>query len=559
MRGPRLVFATLAIASMLGAPSATAATGTGSYVREIVKPVRKARVFVLPRHASNVAVHWPGHRHARVLISFRREGRRFGRPMRVALDEVGLERRTRETYGTVLPAPRVRAVRVSTDRPLRRLAVVAFSESRPKARLRATTPASGLEPPVISRAGWGADESLRFDSSGKETWPPAFWPIQKLIVHHTATRNNDPDPSATVRSIYYYHAVTQGWGDIGYNFLIDEAGNVYEGRHSRDYAPGETPTGRNLAGDGVTGAHAQGFNSGTVGIALLGTLTSQDATAAARDTLERLLAWEAYESGIDPLGSSLYTNPVSGQTATFANIAGHRDVGSTECPGATFYTTLPAIRSDVDARVAAASAYARPKGATPLRLPLVPAFAPCTASNTTHGDPLSFPSCGPPHQESRYLTVGTPDANGLAAASTGWVGLRAQPGNPATIQDEADATITALVSDVRERSSLRYYAGELLAKATLRITDHGSGSSGTDPATMVDTPLQITIPCGASSSGSGVCSIATSADALSPGTVVEGRRSIWQVENLDLLDGGADGVAATAGNDVFMRPGLFVP
>jgi N-acetylmuramoyl-L-alanine amidase len=53
--------------------------------------------------------------------------------------------------------------------------------------------------------------------------------VQKLIVHHTATQNNDPDPPATIRSIYYYHAVTQGWGDIGYNFLIDEAGNLYEG------------------------------------------------------------------------------------------------------------------------------------------------------------------------------------------------------------------------------------------------------------------------------------------------------------------------------------------
>jgi hypothetical protein len=91
-----------------------------------------------------------------------------------------------------------------------------------------------------------------------------------------------------------------------------------------------------------------------VGIALLGTLSNQDATPAARDALERLLAWEADEHGIDPLGSALYTNPVSGQQATFPNIAGHRDVAATECPGATFYATLPTIRSDVAARIAAA-------------------------------------------------------------------------------------------------------------------------------------------------------------------------------------------------------------
>jgi uncharacterized protein with LGFP repeats len=210
------------------------------------------------------------------------------------------------------------------------------------------------QPPVIPRSGWGADESLRFDSSGNEIWPPAFYPVQKLIVHHTATQNNDPDPAATIRSIYYYHAVTQGWGDIGYNFLIDEAGNVYEGRYSHTYAPGESPTGQDLSGNGVTGAHAQGYNSGTVGIALLGTLTNLDATPAARSALESLLAWEADEHGIDPQGSALYTNPVSGTQATFPNIAGHRDVNSTECPGGTFYATLPTIRSDVAARIAAA-------------------------------------------------------------------------------------------------------------------------------------------------------------------------------------------------------------
>ena len=72
------------------------------------------------------------------------------------------------------------------------------------------------QPSVISRAGWGADEALRFDASGNELWPPEFHPTQKLIVHHTAGQNGDPNPAATIRAIYYYHAVTRGWGDIGY-------------------------------------------------------------------------------------------------------------------------------------------------------------------------------------------------------------------------------------------------------------------------------------------------------------------------------------------------------
>ena len=269
-------------------------------------------------------------------------------------------------------APRAMFVRVRSDVVLPRAKVLALSDRRElsgadarrakAATAAATTVAPALDattsavaqPVVIPRSGWGADESLRFDSSGNQIWPPAFYPVQKLIVHHTATQNNDPDPAATIRSIYYYRSVTQGWGDIGYNFLIDEAGNIYEGRYSRTYAPGESPTGQDLNGDGVTGAHAQGYNSGTVGIALLGTLSNQDATPAARDALERLLAWEADEHGIDPQGSALYTNPVSGTQATFPNIAGHRDVGATECPGGTFYATLPTIRSDVAARIAAA-------------------------------------------------------------------------------------------------------------------------------------------------------------------------------------------------------------
>jgi hypothetical protein len=96
-------------------------------------------------------------------------------------------------------------------------------------------------------------------------------------VHHTDTQNGDPDPAATIRAIYYCHAITQGWGDIGYNILIDESGRVYKGRNS-DTTTGsiadDTITGEDLAGGGVTGAHAAGFNSGTVGIALLGTLST---------------------------------------------------------------------------------------------------------------------------------------------------------------------------------------------------------------------------------------------------------------------------------------------
>jgi N-acetylmuramoyl-L-alanine amidase len=537
----------------LAAPTAAAS------VRTVTRSVHGVRTFALPPGTTDVAIHWRGHRHVRVRAAFARRGTGFGRRLRVRLDEAGLQRHTRETYGAVMSVAGARAARVWVAGPVRRVSMVVFRE-RSRARLRAA-PAAGLLPAVIPRAGWGADESLRFDASGREIWPPAFWPIQKLIVHHTDTQNGDPDPAATVRSIYYYHAVTQGWGDIGYNFLIDESGRIYEGRYSRNYAPGETPTGRDASGRGVTGAHAQGFNSGTVGIALLGTLTSRDATAAARDALERLLTWEAYSIGLDPEASSTYVNPVSGQQATFPNIAGHRDVGATECPGSVFYSTLPAIRADVDGRIASSSAYVRSKVATPVRVPLVPAYAPCTAPNSKHGPPLAYGSCNPPRPSSPYLTLGTPDANGQPADSTGSVRLSVAAGDPSTPADEADVGVAAGITDVRNRADLSDYTGQLDASLTLRITDRLSGASGSDPATVVDAPLHITIPCSATSSTSGsTCSIATTADSLLPSTVVEGRRSVWELGPVEVFDGGADGLASSTGdNSLFEEQGLLVP
>ncbi|HEX6714526.1 MAG TPA: N-acetylmuramoyl-L-alanine amidase, partial [Thermoleophilaceae bacterium] len=271
----------------------------------------------------------------------------------VDLDEASETRGGHETYGAVMVARGARTVRVRTSRPLARATVLAMRDQA----ATLTSPSVGrsaafAQPSVLRRADWQADESLRYDSSGAEVWPAAYYPVQKLIVHHTAGQNNDPDPPATIRAIYYYHAVTQGWGDIGYNFLIDEQGRIYEGRHTLDYALGTSPTEEDASGNVVTAAHAQGYNSGTVGVALLGTLTNQDATPAAREALEKLLAWEADRHALDPNGSSLYTNPVNGTQKTFPNIAGHRDVGATECPGGVFYATLPAIRNDVASMLA---------------------------------------------------------------------------------------------------------------------------------------------------------------------------------------------------------------
>lgn len=216
--------------------------------------------------------------------------------------------------------------------------------------------------PYLSRAAWGADESLRF-RDGTEYWPPEFYPVQTLTVHHTAGANDDPDPAATVRAIYYYQAVTQDWGDIGYHLLVDEAGRVYEGRWSGpDGVPvfDGTANGRPL---GVTAAHVGGFNTGNLSVCLLGDFTSRLPTTAAWESTVRVLAGLARVCGLDPLGTTDYVNPVNSATKTVQTISGHRDWAATQCPGNMFYPHLPTVRSQVAGLLAVVPR--KPPGSTP--------------------------------------------------------------------------------------------------------------------------------------------------------------------------------------------------
>lgn len=332
-------------------------------VVELAADLSGSRDFPLSMPASHVAVHWPGEPDAAVTIALSVDGRAFGEPMPVEIDEVGAERGDGRTYGQLVVADGAVAVRVAADRPLPDLEVLGLDTTRDAAGawgIGATASAS-VQPSVIPRAAWGADESLRFDAEGKEIWERQYFPIQKLVVHHTAMGDGDPDPAATVRAIYYYHAVTQEWGDIGYNFLVDAAGRVYEGRFSRDYG-GASPSGDDVGGRGVVAGHARAYNAGSVGIAMLGTYDTQAPTSAARQSLIRLLSWASAHHRLDPRGSGEYVNPISGDRLVTQTIAPHRDYNPTACPGAMLNAQLPAIRDAVAAslveRVGGADRYA---------------------------------------------------------------------------------------------------------------------------------------------------------------------------------------------------------
>ena len=252
------------------------------------------------------------------------------------------------TYGAVLAADGAIAVRVTTDVPLAQLTVVGISsgDGAAAASLRARR---GVGRPASRPANGHLPCRLERGSHVLELGPGVLSRQEGHRAPHCGQRHcqgTQESYAKLVRSIYYYHAVTRGWGDIAYNFLIDPLGNIYEGRYS-DNDP-SSPSGEDVYGNGVIGGHTYGYNTGTVGIAVLGTYSNSDISAAARASLEKLLAWEAKKNGIDPTGSDPYYNPFNASsTIQTWNITGHRDYGSTDCPGTTFYKTLPAIRQDV--------------------------------------------------------------------------------------------------------------------------------------------------------------------------------------------------------------------
>lgn len=221
----------------------------------------------------------------------------------------------------------------------------------PLTRLGSLRRASADAPAIVTRRQWGADESLRRGRAD-------FHPVRKFVVHHTATANHEGDPAGRMRSIYHSHLARRSddgepWEDIGYNFVIDEQGRVYEGRRARDYAAGETHDGEDHYERGVRGAHAGDTNGGTVGIAIVGTYHGRRPTSASLDSLVEVIAWKASRHALDPLAREPYTRD-DGTTVAIPTIVGHRDVAATACPGDAAAALLPEIRERVARRVRAA-------------------------------------------------------------------------------------------------------------------------------------------------------------------------------------------------------------
>ncbi|ASO22160.1 hypothetical protein FHR81_004830 [Actinoalloteichus hoggarensis] len=206
-------------------------------------------------------------------------------------------------------------------------------------------PLPGATLEAISRAGWGADESLR-------NWPATFDPVQCLTVHHSAIELEE-DRAASVRAIYRFHAVDRAWGDLGYHLLIDPEGRVYEGRFSgSDTMPVFDGIPAAGAARSVLAGHVGSHNAGNIGVCLLGDFTSAPPTGAAIDALVETLAALCLLCGLDPTGTTHYASPTGGAARTVRTISGHRDWTVTQCPGDVFAPTLEEVRTRVAALVA---------------------------------------------------------------------------------------------------------------------------------------------------------------------------------------------------------------
>lgn len=196
-------------------------------------------------------------------------------------------------------------------------------------------PIGGTGPRVITRAQWGADESLRCDG------PTYDDSLGGATVHHTAGSNDytKAESAEIVRSIYAYHAQTLGWCDVGYNVLVDKYGQIFEGRSGG--------LERN-----VQGAHAGGFNENTMGIAMMGDFSTVSPPQPTVDAIGRYLGWRLAKAGLDPTGRTTmysegteFTPYAQGQAVDLPIIFAHRDVGNTSCPGDAAYARMDQIRS----------------------------------------------------------------------------------------------------------------------------------------------------------------------------------------------------------------------
>jgi N-acetylmuramoyl-L-alanine amidase len=311
-------------------------------------------------------------------------------------------------------------------------------------------PASPGQPPIIARRAWA-------QGMAPPRVSPGYGSVRMAFVHHTENPNgySPGEVPAMLRAIWAYHRFAKGWNDIGYNFVVDLFGRIFEARAGGIDEP-------------VVGAQAGGYNLVSTGVAVLGSFAETPLSPAARDALERLLAWKLSLHGVPAMGRvTVRVNPAGASFSKFpananvplARISGHRDADSTDCPGNALYGELPAIRLRV-----------RRLAGHPARvtLALLQAAAPAPPAR-----PGPLVATGQPRTLAGTLVRldGTPVAGAPIAVQARSVGARGEV--------VSERTIAAAASDSRGFWSLAVSVlPQPRAGTSLRALSVGSGASG---------------------------------------------------------------------------------
>ncbi len=226
-----------------------------------------------------------------------------------------------------------RLARAAQRSPVARLAAASLPLAAPVLQ------AGAGQPPIVARSAWA-------QGGAPPKVAPEYGDVRLAFVHHTENPNGylAGEVPAMLRAIYAFHRYANGWNDIGYNFVIDAFGRIFEARAGGIDEP-------------VVGAHAGGYNLVSTGVAVLGSFMSSAISPAAHAALQRLFAWKLSLHGVSSQGRvTVRVNPAGAVYSRFpANalvalprIAGHRDGDSTDCPGDVLYGELPSVRAGVE-------------------------------------------------------------------------------------------------------------------------------------------------------------------------------------------------------------------
>ncbi|GAA4717140.1 hypothetical protein GCM10025782_12790 [Pedococcus ginsenosidimutans] len=269
-------------------------------------------------------------------------GARLGTTPIVSEGATGIQVRVDTPSGRTLPDLKVTTIDPGTS---------AADDNLTAAQPAASASAAAIQPTIITRAQWGADESLRGSKTLSST-------VKAIVIHHTAGTNDyTPETAAAqVRGIYAYDTQGLGWADIAYNFLVDKWGRVYEGRAGSITQP-------------VRGAHAMGFNTDTMGISAIGNYETATAPAVMVDAIAKVAGWKLSQYGVSPTATTRLTSQggtgakyAAGVTVTLPTINAHQNTSYTLCPGKYLYPQMDTIRT----KAANYAQYSNTAGAVPV-------------------------------------------------------------------------------------------------------------------------------------------------------------------------------------------------